>query len=69
MEIKSGELSCGTLSRAGRGWGNTFHRSLPLHRLDRVYSTPNLAPLGATAVTVPASDHRMVIADFTLPAS
>lgn len=54
-------------SRSGRGWGNTFHRRVPLHRLDRVYSTPNLVPRGATAVTVPASDHRMVIADFTLP--
>lgn len=56
-------------SRAGRGWGNTFHRRVPLHRIDRVYATPNLAPRGATAVTVPASDHRMVVADFTLPAS
>lgn len=55
-------------ARSGRGWGNTYHRRLPLHRLDRIFTTPNLAPLGATAVTLPASDHRMVVADFTMPA-
>ena len=55
-------------ARAGRGWGNTYHRRLPLHRLDRVFATPDLSPLGATAVTLPASDHRLVIADFTMPA-
>jgi endonuclease/exonuclease/phosphatase family metal-dependent hydrolase len=57
-----------SFARSGRGWGNTFHRRLPLYRLDRIFATPNLAPLGVTTVTLPASDHRMVIADFTLPA-
>jgi len=56
-----------SFARCGRGWGDTFHRGFPIHRIDRIYATPGLTPVRAAAVTLSASHHRMVIADFTMP--
>lgn len=49
---------------AGTGWGNTFHRSLPLLRIDYIYSSDKLVPVRARTFTREKSDHRMVVADF-----
>ena len=52
---------------AGTGWGNTYHRRLPLLRIDHVYgSSRHFVPVRCRAVKVPQSDHRMVIADLVL---
>ena len=48
----------------GTGWGNTFHRSLPLLRIDHLYSSKQLIPIRSRAVRLAGSDHRMVIADY-----
>jgi endonuclease/exonuclease/phosphatase family metal-dependent hydrolase len=48
----------------GTGWGNTFHRSLPLLRIDHLYSSKQLIPIRSKAVRLEGSDHRMVIADY-----
>lgn len=51
---------------AGTGWGNTFQRRLPILRIDHIYATRHLTPIGCKAVTTRHSDHRMVVADFLL---
>jgi len=55
-------------SRTGRGWGDTYPRRFPIHRIDRIFATPGLTPVRSAAVTLTASDHRMVVADFTMSA-
>lgn len=51
---------------AGTGWGDTFQRRVPILRLDRLYTTPQLTAVRCAAVTTRHSDHRMVVADFLL---
>lgn len=51
-------------STVGTGWGNTYHRSLPLLRIDCIYSSDKLIPLRSRAIKLPLSDHRMVVADY-----
>ncbi|MDB4284294.1 endonuclease/exonuclease/phosphatase family protein [Akkermansiaceae bacterium] len=48
----------------GTGWGNTYHRSLPLLRIDHIFSSSKLIPVRSKAVRLDGSDHRMVIADY-----
>lgn len=48
----------------GTGWGNTYHSSLPLLRIDQIYCSEKLLPVRSQAFTTDASDHRLVIADF-----
>ena len=48
----------------GTGWGNTYHRELPLLRIDHIYSTDKLIPVRSRTFTVANTDHRLVIADF-----
>lgn len=50
--------------KAGTGWGNTFHRRLPVLRIDHLYSTRHLVPVRCRAVETRHSDHRFVVADF-----
>lgn len=53
---------------AGVGWGNTVENSLPIHRIDQLYSSASrLRPLAIIAVPSQHSDHRMLVADFRLP--
>ena len=52
---------------AGTGWGNTFQRRVPILRIDHIYATRNIMPIGCRAVTTRHSDHRMVVADFLIP--
>lgn len=49
---------------AGTGWGNTFHRSLPLLRIDYIYGSNKLIPVRSRAFTRENTDHRLVVADF-----
>ena len=51
-------------STVGTGWGNTYHRSMPLLRIDHIYSSDHLIPLRSRAIKLPQSDHRMVVADY-----
>lgn len=54
-------------NRAGRGWGNTFQRRVPVLRLDSLYATRQFTPVRCRAVTTRKSDHRMVVSDLILP--
>jgi endonuclease/exonuclease/phosphatase (EEP) superfamily protein YafD len=49
---------------AGTGLGNTFHRRLPILRIDHVYSTKHLVPVRCRVVESRHSDHRFVVADY-----
>ena len=51
-------------SEVGTGWANTYHRSLPLLRIDHIYSSDKLVPVRSRAFKRGKSDHRMVVADF-----
>jgi endonuclease/exonuclease/phosphatase (EEP) superfamily protein YafD len=53
-------------SEAGTGWGNTFHRRLPILRIDHIYTTRHLTAVRCRAVETRHSDHRFVVADFLL---
>lgn len=50
----------------GTGWGDTFHRRVPILRIDRLYVTRHLTPVRCRAITTRHSDHRMVVADLLL---
>lgn len=52
--------------KVGRGWGNTFHRRFPIHRIDHIYATPGLQPVSCGVVVSRKTDHRIVIADLRL---
>jgi endonuclease/exonuclease/phosphatase family metal-dependent hydrolase len=49
---------------AGSGWGNTYHRAMPILRIDHIYSSDKFVPVRARAIRSSDSDHRMVVADF-----
>jgi endonuclease/exonuclease/phosphatase family metal-dependent hydrolase len=51
-------------NEVGTGWANTYHRSLPLLRIDHIYSSEKLVPVRARAFKRGESDHRMVVADY-----
>lgn len=51
---------------AGTGWGNTFHRRIPVLRLDQIHTTRHFTPVRCRAVTTRHSDHRFVVADLLL---
>ncbi len=53
-------------SKAGRGWGDTFHRRFPILRIDHIYATRQFQPLSCGTVVTKSTDHRMVIADYFL---
>ena len=55
-----------SFSEAGTGWANTWHRRVPLHRIDYIYTNPSLKAVRSHTVIVPASDHRMLVSDFLL---
>ncbi len=54
-------------SATGTGWGNTFHRRLPILRIDHLYATRHITPVRSRAILTRHSDHRMVVADFLMP--
>ena len=55
-----------TFTKVGRGWGNTFHRRFPIHRIDQIYSTRQFRPVSCGVVVSKKTDHRMVVADLLL---
>ena len=55
-----------TFPKAGRGWGNTFHRRFPIHRIDQIHATSRLQPVSCGVVVSRSTDHRIVIADLRL---
>ena len=54
-------------TNAGTGWGNTYQRRIPIHRIDQIHHTRHFRTLNCGTVTTRHSDHRMVITDL-LPA-
>ena len=62
---KKGYIDC--FDRAGVGWGNTYHRRFPILRIDHIYVSQAFVPVRSRVVTIPESDHRMVLADVILP--
>jgi endonuclease/exonuclease/phosphatase (EEP) superfamily protein YafD len=55
-----------TFRAVGTGWGNTYHRRVPLLRLDQIHSSYHFLPLRSRAVTIAESEHRMIISDLLL---
>lgn len=55
-----------TFRAVGTGWGNTYHRRIPLLRLDQIHSSHHFLPLRSRAVTIKQSEHRMIITDLLL---
>lgn len=51
---------------SGTGWGNTYHRRLPILRLDHIFASKHFLPVRSRVVSIPQSDHRMVVSDFVL---
>ncbi len=53
--------------KAGSGWGNTYQRRIPIHRIDQIHaSARQFRAVRCAAVTTRRSDHRMVVADFLM---
>jgi endonuclease/exonuclease/phosphatase (EEP) superfamily protein YafD len=51
-------------TQAGTGWGNTYQRRIPAHRIDQIHATRHFRAIHCAAVTTRRSDHRMVVADL-----
>ncbi len=51
-------------AEVGTGWANTYHRALPLLRIDHIYSSDKLVPIRARTFKRKNSDHRLLVADF-----
>ncbi|NNC90334.1 MAG: hypothetical protein HKN82_17915 [Akkermansiaceae bacterium] len=51
---------------AGVGWGNTYHRRFPILRLDHIFVSEEFLPVRSCVVSIPESDHRMVVSDLIL---
>lgn len=58
------ETMTDTFGAVGTGWPNTYHRLIPLFRLDHIFVTDELEPVRSRVVTIPESDHRMVVSDL-----
>lgn len=54
---------------AGTGWGCTGTSEYPLFRVDQIWLSPNLVPKTSKAWATENSDHRMVVVDFSKPAT
>jgi endonuclease/exonuclease/phosphatase family metal-dependent hydrolase len=55
-----------TFGAVGTGWGNTYHRRLPVFRLDHIFASRAFRPVRSRVVSIPESDHRMLISDLIL---
>ena len=55
-----------TFGAVGTGWGNTYHRRLPVLRLDHIFASRAFRPVRSRVVSIPESDHRMLISDLIL---
>ena len=61
-----GDRFVDSFEAAGTGWGNTYHRRFPILRLDHIFVSEEFLPVRSTVVTIPESDHRMVVSDLVL---
>lgn len=55
-----------TFQAVGTGWGNTYHRRIPLLRLDQIHASHHFLPLRSRVVAIPQSEHRFVVSDLLL---
>lgn len=55
-----------TFRTVGTGWGNTYHRRIPLLRLDQIHASHHFLPLRSRAVSIKESEHRMIVSDLLL---
>ena len=53
-------------STSGIGWGGTMPTEIPVARIDQVWLTPNIKPIGSRVLPNMPSDHRPVCVDFTV---
>lgn len=53
-----------TFRAVGSGWGNTYHRRFPLHRIDQIHASSHFLPVRSRAVTLPNCSHRIVVSDL-----
>ncbi len=53
-----------TFASVGSGWGNSYPSTFPIVRIDHIFSTTDLIPERCAAITIPGSDHRMIVADI-----
>lgn len=51
---------------AGKRWGNTYHREVPVLRIDRIHATRHFAAVRCATHVAKTSNHRFVVADFVL---
>ncbi len=54
---------------AGTGWGVTYQGTVPLLRIDYIFSSPSLPPSNCFVLDGNISDHRPVRAEFVLESS
>ncbi len=50
--------------QAGYGWGNTFPSSIPLLRVDQIWTSSSFQPIRSETLASEATDHRYVVSDF-----
>jgi endonuclease/exonuclease/phosphatase (EEP) superfamily protein YafD len=50
-----------TFSKGGIGWGHTALNSIPLFRVDQIWTSSDFNPLSVLARKTKHSDHRMVV--------
>lgn len=55
-----------SFASGGRGWCNTIMDSIPLLRIDQIWTSPNMRSTKAFAQRVDAADHRMYVAELNL---
>lgn len=56
-----------TYAEVGTGWGNTFPSDYPLLRLDQIWVSPNLVPLGSSTRLNTAGKNRIVVSEVKEP--
>jgi len=55
-----------TFRAVGTGWGNTYHRRIPILRLDQIHASHHFLPIRSKAVTTSESEHRFLVSDLLL---
>lgn len=55
-----------TFGAVGTGWGNTYHRRIPILRLDQIHASHHFLPLRSRAVKIKQSEHRIIVSDLLL---
>jgi len=53
-----------TFDEGGRGWCNTIVDSMPLLRIDQIWTNQQLRCVNAHAINAPKTDHKMYVAEL-----